>query len=78
MNEKYAIYSRDYYEHKYLNQFFDSDEYKKLYYCRDKETDEEKVIRIIKGDFEYKFGMTFDKFQDVLKSIMINNPEKLI
>lgn len=42
------------------------------------ETDEQKVIRILKGDFEKKFGMTFEKFIEVRESILEHNPEKLI
>lgn len=42
------------------------------------ETDEQKVIRILKGDFEKKFGMTFEKFIEVRETILEHNPEKLI
>lgn len=65
---------------KYSHYAFDNlDVYKKLYYTKNKvETDEEKVIRIIKGDFEKEFNITFDKFQTILKDIMGQHPEKLI
>lgn len=42
------------------------------------ETDEEKVIRILKKDFEAKHGMTFDKFIEVYQKILSESPEKLI
>ena len=42
------------------------------------ETDEEKVIRILKKDFEAKHGMTFDKFVEVYQKILSESPEKLI
>lgn len=44
----------------------------------DTETDEEKVVRILKGDFEKKFGMTYEKFKNVYDIILRDNPEKLI
>ncbi len=43
-----------------------------------KETDEEKVVRILKGDFEKKFGMTFEKFIEVREKLLETHPEKLI
>ncbi len=42
------------------------------------ETNEQKVIRILKGDFEKKFGMTFEKFIETYNGILENSPEKLI
>lgn len=42
------------------------------------ETDEEKVIRILKKDFEEKHGMTFDKFIETYQKILEESPEKLI
>ena len=42
------------------------------------ETDEEKVIRILKKDFEVKHGMTFDKFIETYQKILEESPEKLI
>lgn len=42
------------------------------------ETDEEKVIRILKKDFEVKHGMTFDKFIETYQKILSESPEKLI
>lgn len=42
------------------------------------ETDEEKVIRILKKDFELKHGMTFDKFIEIYQKILSESPEKLI
>lgn len=51
----------------------------KLYYAKPKvETDEAKVIRLVKGDFEKQIGMSFDRFQEILKTIISVNPEKLI
>lgn len=43
-----------------------------------KETDEDKVVRILKGDFENKFGMTYEKFIEMYNEILKKNPEKLI
>lgn len=43
-----------------------------------KETDNDVVIRFIKGDFEKVTGMSFDKFKDVYMDILEKNPEKLI
>lgn len=42
------------------------------------ESDEEKVLRIIKGDFEYIFGISLEKFNEVYHNILKNCPEKLI
>ena len=42
------------------------------------ESDEDKVIRILKKDFEAKHGMSFDKFIETYNKILANNPEKLI
>ena len=42
------------------------------------ETDEEKVIRLLKHDFEENNGISFEKFMDVYHNIVENNPEKLI
>jgi hypothetical protein len=42
------------------------------------ETEEEKVLRIVKCDFEDKFGITIERFQQVYESIVETSPEKLI
>lgn len=42
------------------------------------ESDEEKVLRIIKGDFENIFGISLEKFNEVYQNILKNCPEKLI
>ncbi len=42
------------------------------------DSDEEKVLRIIKGDFEYIFGISLEKFNEVYHNILKNCPEKLI
>jgi hypothetical protein len=42
------------------------------------ESDEEKVLRIIKGDFENIFGISLEKFNEVYHNILKNCPEKLI
>ncbi len=42
------------------------------------ETEHEKVVRILKGDFEKKFGMTFERFIEVYHDMMEQHPEKLI
>lgn len=41
-------------------------------------TPEEKVIDIVKGGFEKKFGMTIQEFQKIYDDIVENSPEKLI
>lgn len=38
----------------------------------------DKVVRILKGDFEKFFGMSFDKFTELYNEILENYPEKLI
>ncbi len=42
------------------------------------ETEHDTVVRILKGDFEKKFGMTYDRFVELYNDILKNNPEKLI
>lgn len=42
------------------------------------DSDEEKVLRIIKGDFENIFGISLEKFNEVYHNILKNCPEKLI
>lgn len=42
------------------------------------ETEHEKVVRILKGDFEKKFGMSYDRFVEIYNEILKNDPEKLI
>lgn len=42
------------------------------------ETEDQKVIRILKGDFEKKFGMTFERFVEVRERLIETHPEKLI
>lgn len=41
-------------------------------------TVEEKVIGIVKGGFEEKFGMTIDEFQTVYDRLVEESPDKLI
>lgn len=41
-------------------------------------SDEEKVIRLIKGDFEKYCGLSFDDFIKTHDHLLKNNPEKLI
>ena len=41
-------------------------------------TIEDKVVDIVKGGFEEKFGMTIQEFQEVYENIVENNPERLI
>jgi len=41
-------------------------------------TPEEKVLRLLKYDFEKKVGISFEQFICVYKEILKNNPEKLI
>jgi hypothetical protein len=45
---------------------------------RVKETDEEIVIRMLRGDFEQVVGVPYDKFCEIHKTLVENNPEKLI
>lgn len=42
------------------------------------ETKEEKVVRLLKGDFERYCGITFEDFVEVRNKIIEENPEKLI
>jgi len=42
------------------------------------ETEEDKVIKILKGGFEKKFNMSFEKFIEIYNNILENSPEKLI
>ena len=43
-----------------------------------KETDEEIVIKLLKGDFKKQCGIDFEKFIEVYNDIIENHPEKLI
>ena len=52
--------------------------YKQKYKFFSEETIEEKVIRILKYDFEKSHGISFDVFMNVYKEIIEKNPEKLI
>jgi hypothetical protein len=45
---------------------------------RNAETPHDKVIRLLKGDFEKTHGITFEKFIETYNDILENNPEKLI
>ena len=42
------------------------------------ETKEQKVIRMLKGDFERYVGMPYSEFEQIREDLMKNNPEKLI
>lgn len=42
------------------------------------ETDEEKVIRLMKGGFEKHHGITFERFIEIYHCILEKSPEKLI
>lgn len=42
------------------------------------ETDEEKVIRLLKGDFEKQCEISFEKFMEIYTLIVKTSPEKLI
>lgn len=42
------------------------------------ETEEQKVIRILKHDFESTHGITFERFIEVYHNILRDSPEKLI
>ena len=41
-------------------------------------TIEDKVVDIVKGGFEEKFGMTIQEFQEVYEQIVETDPERLI
>lgn len=43
-----------------------------------KETEREKVIRVLKGAFEEYFNMTFDRFVEIYHEILEESPEDLI
>lgn len=54
-----------------------------LYTKEEKEVDEaevekELVLSLLKGGFEKKCGISFDRFIDVYNEILSDNPEKLI
>ena len=42
------------------------------------ETYQQLVIRMIKGDFEKFTGLSFDRFCEIYKQTLENEPEKLI
>lgn len=42
------------------------------------ETKEQKVIRMLKGDFEKYIGMSYAEFEEIKNNLIENNPEKLI
>ena len=42
------------------------------------ETEHDKVVRILKGDFEKRFGMKFERFIEVYHEIVKDHPERLI
>jgi hypothetical protein len=42
------------------------------------ETDEEIVIRMLRGDFEKTVGISFGRFFELYRNIVENKPEKLI
>ena len=41
-------------------------------------TTEEIVIKLLKGDFEEKCGLSFDEFMETYKNLLEKHPEKLI
>lgn len=45
---------------------------------RASETEEETVIRLLKGDFEEETGISFERFMEIYNDIMQRTPEKLI
>lgn len=45
---------------------------------RPKKTNEDKVIEILKGGLETKFGIDFETFMETYEKILADNPEKLI
>ena len=42
------------------------------------ETKEQKVVRLLKGDFEKYTGMSYAEFEEIKKNLIENHPEKLI
>ena len=82
MGEEYEWVDKTNMVHYLLKTMQNSDAFKEIFELSDnevkKETDEEKVIRILKGDFEETFGMSFDKFIDIYNNLLENNPDKLI
>lgn len=42
------------------------------------ETKEQKVVRLLKGDFEKYTGMSYEEFDEIHKRLIENYPEKLI
>jgi len=41
-------------------------------------TNQEKVIRLVKGGMQQQTGMTVEEFILIYKDLLINHPEKLI
>lgn len=45
---------------------------------REPETNEQKVIRLLRGDFEKKLGISFEDFMNTYNHLVETNPDKLI
>ncbi len=45
---------------------------------RSSETDEEFVIRMLKGDFEKHMGVSHSTFETIRRDLIENHPEKLV
>jgi hypothetical protein len=41
-------------------------------------TKEEKVIELVKGGLENRFGISFDEFMEIYNNLLENYPEKLV
>ena len=42
------------------------------------ESDEDRVVRMLKGDFEIIMGMSYERFIEIHKYLIEHHPEKLI
>jgi len=76
----YKDYINDYGSmHDYVNQWmYRISEINECLEEQHEPTIEEKVVDIVKGGFEEKFGMTIQEFQEVYERIIETEPEKLI
>ncbi len=53
-------------------------EYLKMHGLYVNESNEDFVVRMLKGGFEEQMGMTFEEFCRIRNEILQTNPEKLI
>jgi hypothetical protein len=65
---------------KYIKKFLNDRYLKNEYYQSrpKKQTIEDRVVDIVKGGFEDKFGMTIQEFQEAYDKILDESPERLV